>query len=342
MKTLGLRLLWLLVAGAASAQTLAAPDSTAAPAPPDTLVARFSWAESGPEPGALFVVPGQAVLGEVVAVVLDLNEGTVPPAKDLRVDADWLEAAPGAPLPELEDLPASSGRRLVVPFRAYRLGPWRAAWGESAPGPVLEIVGRLQAGAGLVSVRDPRRLGGLPAWVLALAAVLLAVALALLLWWRWRRRPAAVGAADLPLPPPAWLRAATELWSLEEAHGHDRAYLDGLAAVLRRYLHGRYHLPAEEMTAAEIAAAAERTGWPADRLGAFAGILAGCDQARYAPAGVSGAQCREGMQRLLDLIEAERIEPVWTPVPATLRSEAGAAWARLRERYPLRQEVGSC
>ena len=66
----------------------------------------------------------------------------------------------------------------------------------------------------------------------------------------------------------------------------------------------------------------------------LARILARCDEARYAPASVTAPQCREGMQGLLDLIDAERIEPVWTPVPPPRRAEAQQAWDRLRERYP--------
>jgi hypothetical protein len=335
----------LLAVGVAAAQVPgpgAGPLPASVPAPPDTAVARFAWAEEGPRPVAIAVAPTAVKLGQLVTVMIDLPAGTeAPPVATLAVDVDWLEPAPDAAPAAPAGLAPAAGPRLLAPFRVYRLGPWRAAWGEAQPGRVLLVNGALEPGAGFVPVRDPRRLGGLPFWALLAAVAVLAVTLALFLWWRWRGRPAAIEAADRPLPPPAWLQAAVELWGLEDARGHDRSYLDGLAGVLRRYLHGRFHLPAEEMTASEIAAAAGRTGWPEARLGAFATILAGCDQARYAPAGVSAQQCRDGMRRLLDLIEAERVDPVWTPVPAERRAAAAAAWQRLRERYPAGSDGGS-
>jgi hypothetical protein len=327
----GLALLGL--AAAAMAQPPALPATV--PAATDTAVARFAWRGDGPLPATVTVVPAVTTLGEVIAVLVDLPAGAVaPPPDSLTVDVPWLEPAPDVTYTLPPEAGESAGARVVAPFRVYRLGPWRPAWLDGGAGPVLEVAGRLEDPGQIVPVRDPRELGGIPRGLVLLAMALAAAALLLLGWWRWRRRATGDEVADRPLPPPAWLPAARDLWALEETRGHDRAYLDGLAAVLRRFVHGRFHLPAEEMTAAEIEAAAERAGWPAVRLRAYARLLAGWDAARYAPGQVTALACRDGMQRSLDLIDTERVKPRWTAVPADLQAEAAAAWRQLRERYP--------
>jgi len=324
--------LLLLLAGGAGAQM---SPMGAVPAPPDTAVAHFSWRDDGPEPRGLIVFPGQTQLGDVVVLVLDLPADGLPVVADsLQVDVDWLEPAPAVQIELPEDFPAPRGAWFLAPFRIYRLGPWRPAWGDDPPGPLLAVTGRLEGAGDLAPIRDPRALGGLPLWVLVLAIGLALLAGLLLLVRRWRGRDRVAGAADRPLPPPAWMPAAVALWSLEQTPGHDRAFLDSLAAILRRYLGGRYHLPAQEMTAGEISAAALRAGWPAVRLRSFAKLLATCDEARYAPAAVGGQRCRQDMQLVIDLIDDERVEPVWSPVSASARTDAAAAWQELRQRYP--------
>ena len=325
-------ILVVLLAGGAGAQM--APMG-AAPAPADTAVAHFSWRGEGPEPGGLVVFPGQAVLGDIVVLVLDLPAGSALAGADsLQVDVDWLEPAPAVEVTLPEDFPAPGGVWFLAPFRIYRLGPWRPAWADDSPGPLLAVTGRLEGAGDLAPVRDPRALSGLPLWVLILAGGLVLLAGVLLLLRRWRHRGLVAAAADRPLPPPAWMPVAVDLWRLEQTPGHDRAYLDSLAAIVRRYLGGRYHLSAAEMTAGEITVAALRAGWPAVRLRSFARLLATCDEARYAPAAVGGQRCRRDMQMAIDLIDGERVEPVWSPVSASAQADAAAAWQELRRRYP--------
>jgi hypothetical protein len=323
----------LLLAVSAGAQP-AAPAS----APVDTALVHLSWPGGGPAPYRVTVLGDDVRLGDPVTVVLDFAADAKPwPADSLVVDQPWLEPVTGVQLASAGAPAAGPGPRLVAPFRAYRLGPWRAAWRDGPASAVAVVSGRLQGANERQPVRDPRALSGLPRWLPAIAAVLLLALLGWLLARRLRRRARSV-AIDRPLPPPAWLQAALDLYRLEERTGHGRAYLDGLAAVARRYLEGRFHLPAVEMTADEVRQAAERAGWPAGRLRPFADLVAACDAARYAPADVGAARCREGVRTLLDLVEVERVTPRWTPVPAEHLAAADAAWRDLRRRYPSARE----
>ncbi|HOX26600.1 MAG TPA: hypothetical protein PLL30_05420 [Candidatus Krumholzibacteria bacterium] len=330
----------LVVLGAASLGAAQAPPATV-PAAPDTAVARLSWADGSPGPRTLVVTPAAAALGDVVAIVLDHAPGVLPPPLDsLRVDVDWLEPAIDAPLPDVASLPAAAGARQIAPFRIYRLGAWRPVWDGGPSGPLATVAGRLTDPQVRADVRDPRAVGGVPRWQMALVGGLLAALAGFVLWRRWRRRGGARFAPDQPLAPPAWLAAAIDLRNLERdgtgGAADGRAYLDRLASIVRRYVHGRYHLPAEEMTAAEISAAAARRGWPPAALRSFVTLLAECDRVRYAPVAVSALQCRECLGDALDLIEDARVMPAWSPVAGTTLAEAEAAWRELRARLPRR------
>ncbi len=318
----------------------------AATAPPEreTAVARFSWQGAHAAPVALHVAPAVVEFGEVVAVVLDLPPGaTLPDAGDLRVGVDWLVPAPDAALPDLKSLPAASGPRLVVPWRIYHLGSWRAAWQDAGPSAELTVRGRLPAPGEIMPVRDPRLPGGAPRW---LAWLVVAVALALAAVWLRRRVRARTGyrvPADLPLPPPAWLLAATRLLALVEETGggaDGRRLLDRLAGILRAYLVDRFQLPATEMTSDEIAAAARAAGWPPGQVDGFCRLLASCDHLRYAPLAISASHGHAVLSAALDLIEEVRIQPRWTSVAPGPLAAAAAAWRELRARYPRRSDDG--
>jgi len=162
----------------------------------------------------------------------------------------------------------------------------------------------------------------------------LVLAAAALLIRRWRRRRVALDIAHRRLAPPAWIGAAIRLRSLEQEALLDRDHLDAVARVLRHYLHGRFFIAAEEMTADEVREAARRAGWAEDVLSGFADLLTLCDDARYAPDLIGSQRLQDYLATTLDLIEAVRIEPIWTPVPASELAEAKAAWTWLRERYP--------
>jgi len=105
-----------------------------------------------------------------------------------------------------------------------------------------------------------------PAWVtwggvglLTVAAVLIGVGA----WgrWRWRHRP--------DPDPLAWALARLAECADPEAS----------LVILRQYLQRRYGVPAQAMTASELAEAAAIPGWLRDRLGPF---LSQCEATRYA------------------------------------------------------------
>jgi len=337
---------WLVFASVLGLAAVAAAQTPAglpaASAAPDTAVVRLRWTGTGTAPRVVAVIPDTVAFGGVVAIVLEDDggtEGQAPAA--LQVEAPWLEPAPDAIVPELANLPAPRGARTVAPYRVYRVGPWRPAGDDGRLGPVVQTIGRLTDSTALAPVRDPRAVAGVPRWLVILGGALALVALAGWLLRRRRRRRAG-WAADLPLVPPAWIAAALALRDLDQAASgpvEGRRYLDQLAGIVRRYLLGRLLLPAEEMTAAELAEADRRGGWPPAQLRGFTRVVAACDEARYAPPAVSALQCRDRLAEVLDLIEAVRIMPVWSPVPAPLLADAEAAWRDLRARHPRRAAV---
>jgi hypothetical protein len=317
---------------------------------PDTLVARFSWREGDePVPVSLTPAPTVARLGEVVAVILaGAPQVDWPAAEAVQVDVDWLEPVPVAAelvesLERASVLETGDRSRLITAWRVYRLGPWQAAWADGPAGEVLQVAGRLDAQAPILPVRDPRAAGGLPRWLPWLLLATLLLGCGLWLWRRWRGRSGPPVAADQPLPPPAWLQAALDLSDLDRGVAGvppaGRAYLDRLAGILRRYLQDRFHLPAVEMTAAELAPAARRAGWPADQLEGFLQVLATCDRLRYAPPEVSARHCRDCLGQALASIERVRVEPVWSPVPPSQLAAASHAWQDLRARHPSHPAV---
>jgi hypothetical protein len=170
--------------------------------------------------------------------------------------------------------------------------------------------------------------------VLILAGIVIVVLAGVLLVARWRGRRSCDWPSDRPLPAFAWVEAApalNELASMSHVGADSgRAFLDRLAGILRRYLAVRFQLPAEEMTPAEIAAAGEQAGWPPAALQGFVRLLQRCDDDRYAPDPVAAHRCRASLEEALDLIEAVRIQPRYTPVAAEATAVAEAAWRQLR------------
>jgi hypothetical protein len=193
----------------------------------------------------------------------------------------------------------------------------------------------------MAAVRDPRPLG----WnLLALLGLLLLAALAgvLIAAWLTRRREG-WSPWQRPLPEPPHLALAAELRALEEAElparGEARRHLHRLAAALHRYAAVRFRLPAGDVAAATIGAAAARRGFPATSVGDLAALLAELDRRRFAPAPVAPDVCRQLTVRAFALVDGQRPRHLLTPVPAARRVAAERDWAWLAARLDPRGAV---
>jgi hypothetical protein len=197
------------------------------------------------------------------------------------------------------------------------------------------VAGRTTGLDEIAPIRPPRPLG----WdaVMLLLAGLMAVALALLGWWLWRRRRSPELPADRDLGPPPEVAALQGLWELEgeawTAFGAERRHLDRLSGVIRTYLGERYHLPAGELTAAEIVAAGARRGYAPDRLARYAALIGAGDRRRYRPGPVPRHECRAQMESAVALLAEERAAQSVAPVAPQVQRAADQAWEALRRRY---------
>ena len=342
------------------------------PAVPDTARLLITGPDRWPVPTAFEVWPDTLQFGDLAYLTIDfphLVDGFAPDS--LRFDAAWVEPAlsstersgrgsgfprAGASVGEPAALPPTpdGGWRAEVPLRIYRAGPFVAVWapqpgkvterpsGAAPPqrsrltSTVVQVIGRTAGTDQIAAIREPRTLGWNAAALLAAGVV--ALMLALLFRWLWRRqhRPRPVP-ADRPLAPPPHLAAAVALWELEQAEltarGDERAYLDRLIRVVRVFLQDRFHLPAGELTAAEIVPAGVRLGYPATGLTGYAELIRTGDERRYRPDPIPRDVCRAQMTCAFALIGQDRRAEVITPVATPLRQSAEQAWAQLQRPY---------
>jgi hypothetical protein len=155
------------------------------------------------------------------------------------------------------------------------------------------------------------------------------------LWLRRRVRRRRRGPAHLPVPPPAYLAVAQQLWALhgEElpVKGEGRQFLDRLAALVRGYLHNRFQIAAEEMTAGEVLTALRRKGHRPEISRGFTSLIEEVDSLRYAPERVPPLSCDELLARTVTLVGEVRVVARYTPVPAELAVAGDKSWGRLHE-----------
>jgi hypothetical protein len=334
------------------------PGTLPVPAPPDTAVALLRGPSDWPRPSTVIVWPDTARFGAPVLLVLDFPSGGGHLAADsLTTTATWLAwadapatrrgglrgwlarllagrtDASAARLLAEADLPPAAGRRLTRVARVFHPGPFRMIWEEAGPAsPVVSLVGRLAADAGPLPVRAPRSLGWNWPYLAALALLLLGLVYGVA---RLRRRgQAGGGPRHRPIPPPAYLRTAQELWELHSAglpaRGEGRRFLDGLAIALRHHLAAHYRVHAGEMTSEEVAVALRARGFGGPAAAIAADLLRACDEQRYRPDEPETAWCQARFARALELVERTRIPALFTPVPPDLAVEGEKCWARLR------------
>lgn len=326
------------------------------PAEPDTALGILSAPPGWPTPAAIAVWPDTVIFGDQVTVVVDYPVSAPEvDADSLVFEADWLLAAedftPGdsagwlttvrrwlskssPPLPD--EFPESRGQRLTRRLRLFRSGPCRIGWVDDASlhSPVVHVVSRLGAGSEPVAIRQPRSLGWHWVWLGVLLGGL--VLLIWLTWWlRKHRRAERVGPEHTPIPPPAYLTTAIDLWDLYSAElpakGQGREFLDRLARILRSFLLARFGITAEEMTAGEVRIALHRRGYRMDAGEEFFQLLQKCDSRRYAPVRVDPRYCQEMLKRSIFLVTEVKIDARFSVVPADLAVSGEKSWSRLTQ-----------
>jgi len=327
------------------------PGATA-PAVLDTALAVLEFTAPDLPPATVHTIQDTVPFGGVFHVVLDYSESVAePPEVRLASGDDWLPRIPAdkpglvdrilgrknGPRPDLSTLPESGDQnRVVHSFRVFRTAPFRLQAG-SFLSPVIQVLGQAEGTDEIAGIRAPRRVGWSPLVVLGLLLLLFLVLL--LGRWLWNRDRGNRDPADRDLSLPAWLTAAVELRELVQAghlnRGDCRPFLDGLAGITRRFVAGRYRIPAQDMTGGEIKAACAALGHRSARPGVLAGLIDVLDRRRYDPELSGPGWCRDQAVQVFEQISTVRIMPRFTEVPADLLRDGESAWAGLmRELSP--------
>lgn len=338
---------WGLMADSAvRAQSPLPSTAPAASSRPDTARLGFVELDSLPAPLALHVLADTVAFGGLLPLAWDLPTGAaISPAGLPAPVGDQLAAVPARRRPwwkggglekgaeagfevKLESLPLVTGQRVVALYRVYRTDPFRLEWAGQTSA-VVNVQGRVDDPSRLAAIRDPRAWAWFTA-ALALSLAALALAAALFWWW-WRRRRRGAEPMDWRLPEPAWIGAALALQGLLEERrlerGDPKAFLDGLAAIARRFAAAHYGVPAAELTGCELVKACAERGYDAAQPAAFARLIDGADLRRYDPESPAPGWCRDQIVELTARLSAAKVQPRQTPVEPERLLAAGKAWA---------------
>ena len=312
----------------------------------NTATAVFDLSEMAVAPTRFHTVQDTVVFGDLFHLVLDFPEALdAQPEIPLVAGEDWLVAEvsldPGlldrllgrgsSTAPEIGDLPDTpEGTRFVASFRIYRTNPFLVK-AEAFQSPVIQVVGRVDGTSDTAPIRAPRQVPWSP-WIilglLALLALILVVARLL-----WNRGGGKDDWADRAIPAPAWLVAAIDLRDLLANgflnRGESRPFLDGLAAISRRFVAGRYRIAAQEMTGREITSACGGLGYLSPSPGVFARLIDAVDHHRYNPEAAPPGWCRDQAILFFREIGRVRVLPRYTEVPEGLVVESEIAWKDL-------------
>lgn len=322
-----------------AASAWGAPGGGPFPAPvatPDTTDVEFLPSGAGAAPVAVHALADTVSFGGVLDVAWDLPAGAdaatfrAPVSKGdqlVTVPAGAGDAGRGA---AGAGLPASAGPRVVAKYRVYATDAVRLAWKGQRTKAVV-VKGRVTDPQKTAAIRDPRPWPWLT-WTLALV-LLGAAALAAAAWWLWRRVRRKPGPGDWPLPEPAWIQAALACADLLAARqverGDQRAFLDGLAAVARRFVAAHYGIAGQEMTGPELVAACAARGHEPALPAALARLIDGADLRRYDPQAPTPEWCRAQVAEFVQRLDEARVIPRLTPVAADRLLAAQKAWAEL-------------
>jgi hypothetical protein len=216
--------------------------------------------------------------------------------------------------------PHNKGEHLVeLPPLRYRTGAgeWKQVRWKPVKVQVTTEIKTAEPGAArdITSIEDVPPAEPAPGWLLwaglGLGAVLLGVT-ALIVGRRRAVKPAA-------LPPHAWaLRELARLAERRPASGEEvEAYHTALSAVLRRYLEGRFQIPAERQTTAEFVEAVRKSSeLTAEGQAALGAMLARCDLAKFARVWPSAEECQALVTQARTFVEETAPKPPDSPRPS--------------------------
>lgn len=313
-----------------------APAQTEAVA--DTAVAHLVFPKDLPHPEFLSVLQDTVNFGGIAHLVLDFSAGTAPAAElGFAFSEDWVLPAQDSERPDagaLSQLPEPAGPRVVLPFRVYRVWPFRISSGSGITR-VVHVRGKVNNLQDVAPIRAPL-VWGMHMDQIILAAVLV-LALVLLFFWLWRRRrvlPTVMEGQTQDVI--AWPAAAVRLAALQNDQllekGETREFLSTLAHVARNYVVGRFFVGADEMTGKEIEAACLAQGYDVSSVRPFTIFIRRVDQLRYNPESPQPAMCRESFALLVNMIGAAKITSTHSPIPAGDLIAGQQAWAQVFQR----------
>lgn len=324
----------LMLPSLVGAQVPSLPGGSAmVPAMPETLRAGIVLPAGWPQCRGIEIPADSASFGQPVDVLLWFDDADLPlPDQPLECTAPWLQIGALAKGEEPESV--------VLEARVHALDFFQLQVGD-ALGPIVPM---RQTGIDLQSMAPVRmpRLWATRWWVLLPAALVVGLLIwgGLGLWWRRRRLEAL---AQWQPAPPAWLEAAPRLRHLlaedREAAANTHAFCDELAGIARRFLAGRYLVPATEMTGPEVLARLRELGFPHGSVSRLTRLVEELDNHRYDPLPPSTVWCRQQASMFYEAMSEVRIIPRYIPVDPAVLLEAEQAWAWLGDPQNLPRDA---
>jgi hypothetical protein len=141
-----------------------------------------------------------------------------------------------------------------------------------------------------------------PAWMVAVAVVIVLAVLGLIAWWIVRR----IKAQPAPPPPTPREIALKELWKAEKHVGNTEPYAFSILVsdILRRYVSAQYGLHATQQTSPEVLAAISGSAKFSDNERTLLGVfLEKCDLIKFARFKATGDDCAGLLQQAKAFVE---------------------------------------
>jgi hypothetical protein len=228
-------------------------------------------------------------------------------------------------IPEVT-LPISEGERAATVATAPVSLTIKGTVGPGKPGEGNLDLANLKPPASI-----PPDYGPLEKGLAALAALVAATGVA---WWLIRRYASRFAAVPVPADP--FRRLSPHVWAYEELRklldrrlaeeGKIGAFYDELTRIVKMYLEGRYRIDLLERTTAEMPAALQQAGAPAEPARLARTLLEAGDLVKFARVRSAPADCRASVDEAYRLVDLTK--PTEAPAPAPADAPASAETAR--------------